>query len=233
MNHEPRTMNRLSILLGLLLALGVLPARAFTIDWGSGVGDTLVDSHGVALNDSYVFELGSFGGFTPTGQNQGDWAANWKVFDRAQAPAASGWNSTFSFFSSSATVLAGGFSSESPPLPSFTFSQGEQAYIWVYDSLTFNLLSEWALITNNSLDGSSADDWLFPAPGGKTDIPLEWRVSAATTVIHGGVNDEQGYGSYSVDPVIFDLQTHIVPEPAGIMLLAAAGFLQLTRRRRP
>ncbi|MBE7493473.1 MAG: hypothetical protein HS117_00855 [Verrucomicrobiaceae bacterium] len=222
-------MTRLLHLCALLLALGALPARAVTIDWGSSVGDVLLSSNGVPLDDSYIFELGSFGGFTPTGQNQGEWMAHWKPFDRAQAPAASGWNSAFSYFSSSVTMLDGGLSSASPPLPPYTFLAGEQAYIFVYNSLAFDGLSEWALVTNGSLDGNAANDWLMPAAGGKTDIPLEWRLSTASTVIHGGVNSVQGYGSYTFEPGTFDLQTHTVPEPSGVLLLAAA---TLRRRRR-
>jgi hypothetical protein len=224
-------MNRLLLLGSLLLALSALPARATTIDWGNSAGDVLLSSNGVPLDDTYIFELGSFGGFTPTGLNQGDWLANWKPLDRAQAPAASGWNSAASFFSSSVTLLDGGISSESPPLPAFTFAPGEQAYIFVYNSLALDGVSEWALITNNGLDGNAANDWLMPNAVGKTAIALEWRLSDASTVIHGGVNSMQGYGNYTFDPGTFDLQTHTVPEPAGVLLMAVAG-LHLLRRRR-
>lgn len=222
-------------LLGLLLALllgGGLPLQARTIEWGNAVGDTVVTSTGIALDDSFVFELGSFGSFTPTESNLELWAANWKVFDTAVAPALEGWNSAAGFFSSAATMNAGGVSSESPPLPSATFAEGEQAYIWVYNGLTIDALTEWALVTNNSLDGNIADDWLFPAPGGKTDMPLEWRISGATQVAFGGLNDVEGAGDYSVTPPSFDLQTHAVPEPASALLLGLAGLLSLRRRQR-
>ena len=224
-------MNRLFRISILLLSVLALPARASTITWGSAVGDVLIDSNGLPLDDPFIFELGSFGGFTPTGDNQMDWLINWKPFDRAQAPAASGWNSAFSYFSSSANMLDGGLSSQSPPLPPYTFLPGEQAFIFVYNTLVFDTGSEWALITNSSLDGNSADDWLMPAPADKPLLPLEWRLSNATTVIFGGLNDQQGAGAYTFAPDTFHLQTHTVPEPAGILLMAAAG-LRLLRRQR-
>ena len=220
-------------ILVLLVLLGLASkATARTIEWGNAAGDTVVNSAGVPLDDTFIFELGSFGAFLPTSANLDQWAANWKVFDRALAPAIDGWNSVDGFFSSAATVNAGGVSSESPPLPAFTFAENEQAYGWVYNGLTIDALTEWALFTNNSLDGNALDDWLFPAPGGKTDMPLEWRLSQANAVPFGGINDVEGPGGYTVDPGVFDLQTHTVPEPSGFLLAAAAGLLALLRRRK-
>ena len=230
-NHHSHPQPRfLGLLLALLLGAG-FPLQARTIEWGNAVGDTVVTSAGIALDDSFIFELGSFGSFTPTEFNLDLWAANWKVFDRAVAPALEGWNSAAGFFSSAATMNAGGVSSESPPLPPATFAEGEQAYIWVYNGMTIDALTEWALITNNALDGNITDDWLFPAPGGKTDLPLEWRVSNATAVPFGGLNDEEGPGDYTVDPGVFDLQTHAVPEPASALLIGIAGLIFQFRRR--
>ncbi len=229
--HHSHPQPRFPGLLFALLLGGILPLQARTIEWGNAVGDTVVTSTGIALDDSFIFELGSFGSFMPSESNLELWAANWKVFDRAVAPALEGWNSAAGFFSSAATMNAGGVSSESPPLPSFTFTPGEQAYIWVYNGLTIDALTEWALVTNNALDGNAADDWLFPAPGGKEDLPLEWRISGATRVPFGGLNDVEGPGDYSVTPPSFDLQTHAVPEPASALLLGIAGLLSLRRRR--
>lgn len=226
-------MKRILLLAAMVFGLGVTAVHSRTIDWGSSVGGSILDSNGVALDDSYIFELGSFGSFIPTGDNLDQWQSNWKPFDRATAPAANGWNSTFSYFASSATLLNGGVSDSSPPLPAYSFAPNEQAYIFIYNSLNaYNFLSEWALITNNSLDLNTADDWLFPVPGDKTEMPLEWRVSGANAVIYGGVNNQQGAGNYTVDPANFDLQTHAVPEPAGALLIGITGFLTLLRRRR-
>lgn len=215
-----------------LLSLGQASTFGRTIEWGNAVGDVVVNSQGIALDDSYIFELGTFGSFVPTESNLSLWAANWKVFDRATAPALDGWNSTLGFFGSAATLEVDLTSSESPPLPPYTFLQGEQAYIWVYNGYTIDALTEWALITNDSLDGNSADDWLFPAPGGKTDVPLEWRLSNASRVGFGGLNDEEGPGGYTVDPGLFALQTHTVPEPSGLLLALLAVLIGAARRRR-
>ncbi|HEY1083565.1 MAG TPA: PEP-CTERM sorting domain-containing protein [Prosthecobacter sp.] len=224
--------HRTFLLCGLLFSLSLLPCSGDgrTIDWGNAVMDVLVDSHGNALDSTYTIELGTFGSFTPTGLNQGDWMANWKVFDRAIA--GTDWIPSMRYFNSSASVMPGGVSSEAPPLPSFTFAQGEQAYMFVYNSLAFDYVSEWALITNSSLDGTLVDDWLMPAPGSKEDSTIEWRVSNASVVIHGGLNDEQSYGVYTVDPGTFALQTHVVPEPAGMVLvMLGIAFSWFPRRR--
>lgn len=216
-----------------LLCLLALPLSARTIDWGNAVDDVLLDSHGVALDDSFLFELGSFGSFVPTAFNIDQWQANWKAFDRAQAPSSEGWNSASGFFSSSATVLTGGLSSESAALGAQVFGDGEQAYIWAYNSFSYDPTTEWALITNNSIDGNVLDDWLYPAPGGKTDTPLEWRMSTASTLIFGGLADTQGNGYYTVDPGTYALQTHtVVPEPGSVLLVLCAGIgLRCCRRR--
>lgn len=218
----------------VLLAAGMISLPARTIEWGNSVGDILVDSNGVALDDSYVFELGSFGLFTPTELNMDQWAANWKAFDRAEAPAAEGWNSAFSYFSSSATLETGGVSSESPPLPAFTFQPGEQAFIWIFNVLDIEPGTEWGLFTNDSLDGNAGNDWLFPEPGDKTDLPLEWRLFDAQSVIYGGLHGEQGAGEYAVDPPAYQAQTHIVPEPSGALLLGltAIVLIHVGRARR-
>lgn len=226
-------LRSLLILAALLLALlpAALPAR--TIEWGNSVGDTLLDSNGNALDDSYIFELGSFGAFVPTESNMDQWASNWKVFDQALAPAAEGWNSAFSYFSSAATIQAGGASSE---FPTFTFQPDEQAYIWIYNGLTMAPGTEWGLFANDSLDGSAADDWLFTAPGDKTELPLEWRLFDARTIVFGGLDGTQGPGDYTADPPAFALQTHTVPipEPSGALLLSLTGtiFVAVYRRRR-
>ncbi len=219
------------ILVLALLAISppTLPAR--TIEWGNAVGDTLVNSTGVALDNSYIFELGTFGSFLPSEFNLSLWQTNWKVFDRAAAPASSGWNSALGFFSGTATLQTDGTSSQAPPLPTYTFAQGEQAYIWVYNGLTIDALTEWALVTNNGLDGNPLDDWTMPSHSDQTLQPLEWRLSSATQVPFGGLNGVEGPGDYSVTPPAFELQTHAVPEPASALLVGLAGLLFQFRRR--
>lgn len=214
------------------LLLGAGSSHARTITWGDAVGDTLLYSAGGNLGDDVIFELGSFGSFTPTTSNMDQWVANWKVFD--QAVAGAGFNSAESFFDSTATVNADGTSSAAPPLSPFVFNQGEQAYIWAFKvDKTLANGGEWALITNDATDGSSLDDWLFPSHSDQTNLPLEWRLSNASDVIFGGLNSVQGPGDHNSNPVTFDLQLHaIVPEPgSGLLLGAAVAALGLRRRR--
>lgn len=215
-----------------LFAMSSSMLTARTIDWGGSVNGLLYTSNGIALDASFTFELGTFGDtFVPTQFNMELWTANWKVFDRAIAPALNGWDPATQFFSGTATLQTNGTSSESPPLPAYTFAQGEQAYIWVYNGLTIDALSEWALVTNNSLDGNALDDWTMPAHSDHTLQPLDWRLSNATGVPFGGLNDVEGPGQYTVTPPSFDLQTHVVPEPASALLVGIAGLLAMRRRR--
>ena len=130
-------LHRIFLVLALIVVSTPLLA-AHTINWGNSVGSSLYSSTGSALDDSYTFELGSFGSFVPTEFNMTEWLSNWKVFDRAAAPAGSGWNSGAGYFTSSSTLLGNGTSSEAVTwsLPGYTFGAGEQGYIWVYNTQT-------------------------------------------------------------------------------------------------
>jgi hypothetical protein len=234
MNSEfPPAMKHLRILLTLLLVpLGAAQAR--TISWGGAVGDSMYLSSGPLMNDSMTFELGYFsGGFVPGTGNLDYWLAHWHVFD--QATAGSGWNSTDPFLSRTPTLETDGTSSSSPPLPSYVFPEGGQAYIWAYRTdQVYQVGLEWALITNDSSDGDSADDWLFPAHSDQTGLPLEWRFSTASTPIFGTLNDEEGGGERTSVTGSTEFQTHTlsaIPEPSSVLLLGvAAGLLGLRRR---
>lgn len=73
---------KLASLAALLLAFLPGSSSATTINWGTYISPSsyLFDSTGANLNDDYVFELGTFGSFTPTQANMSTWLANWKVF---------------------------------------------------------------------------------------------------------------------------------------------------------
>ncbi len=227
-------LHRFIFILLLLLASPTLHSR--TINWGDDVGSTLYDSTGALLDDSFVFELGSFGSFLPTEFNLIDWVPNWKPFDRAAAPAGSGWNSGASYFTSSASLLTDGTSSEAGTwsLPNNTFSFGEQAYIWAYNSQTLvPNTTEWALFTNG-FDGNAADNWTFPSPADQTGLPLDWRLNGATYTPFGAILNTQGPGDHAASPGTFDLQTHTtpIPEPGTALLVAFAFGIRCFRRRR-
>ena len=214
----------LFITLASSLLLGTT-AQGRTIAWGSEIDSILLDSSGVAMDASYTFELGTFGGFVPTAANMDQWLANWKVFDRATAPVS--FNTSAGWVSSSATLEADMTSSRSD-LPQYTYSVGEQAYIMVYDSLSFTEPgTEVGLVTNK--------DWLMPTSDTHSPDTRDWRINMAGTAVYGGLNNTQGPGEHSADPAIFVLQTHTsalpVPEPGSALLLVVAGALVRRRRR--
>lgn len=230
-------MKKPTLILSVVLAFAFAGSvQSRSIDWGGAVADNLFESGGLVFGSDMVFELGSFGsGFTPDSTNLDQWLANWKVFDRATL--GNGWNANpgEQFFTSIANLETDGTSSESPPLPSYTFNQGEQGYIWVYKTnQVYAEGLEWALVTNDGLDGNAANDWLFPAHSDQTSLPLQWRLSTASTPVFGALNDQQGPGVHASDPPQYDLQTHTIepiPEP-GSALLLGLGAIPLLRRRR-
>jgi hypothetical protein len=233
-------------LAGLAAALLALAssAQATTINWGTYINPAnyLFDSTGANLDDDYFFELGSFGTFIPTSGNMSDWMTNWKPFDRAYAPPASGWNSSAGIVAHSAVLEVDFTTSNTELSQANLFNLGEQAYIWVYsDTLgnpnpvpTLGTSFQWALVTNNSTDGTPADDWLFPAPSGHVNTTLDWRIEDATYTPFGGLNNVEGPGDFTNTPADFILQTHTapIPEVGSSLLIGCAGLSFLLRRRR-
>jgi len=218
-------------LLACLLLLPI-PTRASTLVWGSTPGDSLYTSYGLALDANFIFELGTFGSFIPTLANADEWLTNWKVFDRAQAPAIDGWNPGAGYFASEATLTTTYQSTSPYASSSVTFAAGEQVYIWTYNTLVFAQGAEWALITNDSSDGNAGDNWVMPEPECCGASVLEFRVEDATKVPLGGVNDERGPGTFTADPPAYQLQTASVPEPGAGFLLGALALAAGLRRRR-
>ncbi len=221
-----------SLILALTFCLlAASSARARSINWGGAVANNLYESNGSIMDSIMVFEVGSFGSsFLPTEFNMDQWLTNWKVFDRAVDGA--GWNPGAQFFSSTANLLTNGTSSASPPLPSYTFAQGEQGYIWAYKTdQDYKIGLEWALITNDSSNGT-LDDWIFPPHSDQTSLPLQWRLSTATTPIFGALNNVQGPGEHTSTPVSVNLQTHAIPEPASSLFIGIASLIPLLSRRR-
>ncbi|MFN0077148.1 MAG: PEP-CTERM sorting domain-containing protein [Prosthecobacter sp.] len=205
--------------------------RASTVFWGSQFNDLLFDSAGQPLDSSFSFEIGTFGGFTPTYQNVDQWAANWKVFDRAFDPDANGWNAVEQFFVGTVNHNTGGGSDSPDANPSDVFAQGEVVYLWAYNSKNIVPGSEWALVTDGAASGDLADDWIIPDPA-DTVSSFNWQLTDANSAVIGGANGVQGEGTFSANPGTFSLQTAVVPEPGSAFLLLAAAATHVIRRAR-
>jgi hypothetical protein len=196
----------------LILVLGAGMAHSQTLDWASLTQSTIVDSQGDPLDNTFIFELGSFDtGFTPSESNHGDWAANWRVFDTAD----------YSYDPINLGYFTGTQNVQDVP-DYVNMFQGLQAYIWIHDA------------TNTESFLASATTWTFPAldpdccPNGEV---TQWSVSNLGTdaPVWGSQLGNDGGGDYT--PGFYDIQT-AVPEPASSLLILFGGSLALLRRRR-
>jgi hypothetical protein len=239
------TIKSVKLFLVAVAALAVTPAQATVINWGTyppgGSANPLYDSNGVALDNNFFFELGSFGGFVPDSTNLASWVTNWKPFDRASAPALNGWNPATGNLGHAATLDPDLTTSNLSLSQANTFALGELAYVWIYKDVAGNPSPlpvygngmQWALVTNNSGDGDPSDDWRFPEATGHVTGSVTWQMENATSSPFGGQNGVQGPGTYTPPVGGFIAQTHtIVPEPGAILLaLGALGLTSLRRRR--
>jgi hypothetical protein len=198
------------------------PIQAQTLNWGNDAFGDLSDSAGVTLDDTFVFQLGSFfNGFVPTDSNTDQWILNWEVFDQAA------YNKDIEYFTS--TVYVRNDVTSSNPMASTLSFAGLDAYIWIRNNDDPVPGTEW-LLTRSS-------DWKFPLVGGdccSTEV-TEWAVSdldSGDTPKWGRQNNVIGPGEFSSTSTT-GLQTFtFVPEPSSAMLCAmAGGFLVLRRRR--
>ncbi len=214
--------NRLKVsAVSLLGAAGMGIASGETLNWGSNFFDSLHDSYGNPLDESFYFQLGFFESLMPDETNTGSWIASWRVFDEAE------FNPLTGYFTGTAQILADG-SSTSPDANQtlgLNFS-GNQAYVWARNTTD----TEWFLATNTA--------WVFPSsadPCCDNSTPVEWAISDLDTAgdvpVWGRQGSKIGSGFYTVTDG-YVLQTFtVVPEPS-IMLLAPLAGLALLRRRR-
>lgn len=226
----------------LLLSLAALPGAkaAVNIAWGSEFEALLYQADGSTMDAGFTFELGTFAtGFVPTEFNMLDWQSNWKLLDRAD------WDVDNQNFAGGFTmgedgrVITNEFTEADP---SMEFDEGDQLYIWAFNTQTFTPGStEWALITRTQPDplGSyTIYDWVIPSFTEQTasqQIYLsEGGLPIADIVVYGGLHNVQGPGEYDAgnQPANFQLQTHVVPEPGSALLLGAIGLLARLRRSR-
>ncbi len=215
----------------LLLACGASQsARAVQIAWGSEFESLLFQANGTTLDASYTFELGTFTvGFVPTEYNLADWQSNWKLLDRAD------WDVPNQNFVGFVEINgSGNVSNGTEADPSTYFAQGEQLYIWAFNSQTITPGStQWALVTRTQPDPfvtPTVFDWVIPAYA--QSEAQEIRLQDADIVVYGGLNNVQGPGEYTSTPPAFQLQTHVVPEPSSALLIGVVGLLARLRRSR-
>ena len=200
---------------------------AYTITWGNEVDSVNRAADGSALwnNANYDFELGTFGAFVPTTANVDSWEANWVVLDTGSYNAAAGY-------------FAG-----SLQLDNNTHA-GQQAYIMVRRDPNSDYGgnssygAERLLVTDNTSDGSSFDNWVIPsvpADQQQTVLSLAWDAVCSTpglgdtAVVYGGVEGAQVGGDFNVPGVATCLQTHAYTKVnGGENLITTPGQLQDT-----
>jgi hypothetical protein len=241
MNRKPQAP--LVILATAVLAVNLHAAS--TINWGNefnldGASDLYQSDGTTPLDSTFTFALGAFYNpldplWQPTDVNFNEWLANWQPFDTAVYDP----DPMLSHFDPAEGV----FSQSSVLKDNLTFPEGRQAYLWIYNTQTLQSGTQWALITDDSSDGSSTDNWAFPSAGNQTSLPLNWEVLCSmgngSHVIFGGYGGPNGNnlgGEYADPSGDFCLQTHTfgppIPEPSSVLLLAGAFAFALRRRRR-
>ena len=223
-------MKFLLVLIAALLCLR--PAHAATtIEWGSLRDSFIVDSNGNPLPESFSFQLGYFQTtFTPTVENVYEWADNWVLVNQAGYDQYTVFDEELGYFTSS-------FSYDSNELG--LDLENKQAYIWVFNSQTPSVHTEWFLAT--------ATEWVFPA--GVDDCcnnnppNVQWSISDLDPVTplwgahlgNASLPGEFGgiYDDADPNAGTYDLQTFtFVPEPSSVLLLAMGACGLVLRRRR-
>lgn len=224
-------------LIPLLVAFAAIGGtlHAQTINWGSAMFNDIVDSNGNTLDNTFVFELGSFvNGYTPDADKPEDWLANWQAFDVAAYNGVEANpiddDGIYGYFGSVATMNAGGTSNSSGQTPGAISFEGLKAYMWIRNSTVMQADSEWMLV--------SANAWVFPAPDSDccgNSLPIEWSTSdltASITPVWGTQGGLRG-GGLVTSMGNFTMQTAtVVPEPSVPLLAGFAGIMLATTRRR-
>lgn len=215
-------------LIAAVLFFGATIAHSQTLNWASLTGSDIVDSHGDPLDSTFVFELGAFDeSFIPDETNVSEWSAHWNVFDSTNTLV--GGTAEYSY-----TAEGGGYFTGTRDVQAVTsyssLFEGMTAYLWIRKGD----LTEHFLATSTAKPGNAA--WLFPTldpgccPNGEVTT---WSVSnlGDDVPLWGSQWDQHGGGqSYSPGP--YDIQTHMIPEPSGLFLLAMGCGFFVTRRRR-
>jgi hypothetical protein len=209
-----------------LASLLSLSANAGSVTFDATTSAMLLDGQGLALDNTFKFELGTFGGsFVPTASNTDQWWSNWKPFARADEPSGT-FAPDFGAFLISATLdnLGASDSGLTDYLGNApTFTTGEAAYLWAFDDQTVSAPTDWALVGSPS--------WVLPDPTSAT--PVTFNLSEGSPAVFG--NFDPTFAGTIAGPIntIGRLQT--VPEPGSVFLVAIAGlcarFRRTTRRQ--
>lgn len=213
--------------------------QAQTLDWGSELGSTLVDSNGSQLDNTFVFEIGAFvDGFMPDANNVELWLSNWRVFDQASYNQSIGYFTKWTSDTDTLRMLDDG-TSNSPYMtsgaPSF---EGLTAFLWVRKGDDPVEGSEWLL--------TRADSWVFPAatPGCcDNEAVVQWSVSdldGSDIPVWGRQSSDDPLDPYvSTGSGVFTNSTYstlqtftFVPEPSSMVFAAISLGIVMGRRRR-
>ncbi|MGI9242763.1 MAG: hypothetical protein ACR2RV_18345 [Verrucomicrobiales bacterium] len=158
-----------------------------TIGFGSSVGATNITSYGGLVDESFMFQLGTFeGGFIPTAQNTDLWLQSWREASDVEGQPLQGNTAPYR------TDELGGVFPPGMRVNSFTssvtldhntppFDLGGQLYIWGYNRRALPGSAEWILISDPS--------WIWP--DGSSNLPAaSYSVSRATIAVLGEIQGD-------------------------------------------
>ncbi len=207
-------------LIAVFFGISVVAGHSQTLNWSSLTGSDIVDSSGSPLDNSFVIELGTFDPtFSPDDTNIDVWGNHWRVFDVAD----------YSYNPTNGGYFTGTRDVQDVANYASMFA-GLTAYIWIYNDTK----SEHFLASSTTKPGVA--EWEFPlldpgcCPNGEVTT---WSVSNFQNddPIWGSQGNNHGGGEYSA-PGPFDIQTHVVPEPASTLLAVLGLSFALIHRRR-
>lgn len=222
-----------------VLAAWLLPqisqqAHGSSIEWGSENGRPAITSNGSPMNTDFHFELGTFGGFNPTSASPGQWRGHWKLLDSTSYNPITGIfidSATFSYDMGSSTWTP---SLADVPSGAAQFAAGEQIYLWIYNKLTIDVTTEWAVFSRNGSTDPQNPDWLMPiGPDNQTVFPQFIFTPDISQALYGSTPTVSGAGMFTPPTKVFGFQTHaVVPETGTCLLVGLTGAFLLGYRKR-